>query len=109
LLEKITEMDRSFAGWSPNQLRSLNTPVLLIIGDSDIVRPEHTVDMFRLLGGGVMAEVSGFAESQLAILPRTSHVGLLDRVERLQSRSGSGSPRDEPVGEELPETAMRPA
>jgi pimeloyl-ACP methyl ester carboxylesterase len=87
LLEKITEMDRSFAGWSPNQLRSLNTPVLLIIGDSDIVRPEHTVDMFRLLGGGVMAEVSGFAESQLAILPRTSHVGLLDRVEWLQSMS----------------------
>jgi pimeloyl-ACP methyl ester carboxylesterase len=85
LLQKITEMDGSFAGWSPEALRSLKTPVLLVIGDSDIVRPEHTAEMFRLLGGGVMAEVSGFSDSQLAILPRTSHVGLLDRVEWLQS------------------------
>lgn len=85
LVQKITQMDRSFAGWSPDDLKSLNAPVLLIIGDSDIVRPEHTVDMFRLLGGGVMAEVSGFSESQLAILPRTSHVGLLDRAEWLLS------------------------
>jgi pimeloyl-ACP methyl ester carboxylesterase len=85
LLQEITEMDGSFAGWSPEALRSLKTPVLLVIGDSDIVRPEHTAEMFRLLGGGVMAEVSGFSDSQLAILPRTSHVGLLDRVEWLQS------------------------
>jgi pimeloyl-ACP methyl ester carboxylesterase len=85
LLEKITEMDRTFAGWSPDELRSMNTPVLLIIGDSDIVRPEHTAEMFRILGGGVMAEMAGFSDSQLAILPRTSHVGLLDRVEWLQS------------------------
>lgn len=66
LVQRITQMDRSFAGWSPDDLKSLNAPVLLIIGDSDIVRPEHTVDMFRLLGGGVMAEVSGFSESRLA-------------------------------------------
>jgi len=85
LVEKMAEMDRSFTGWSPDELKSLTAPVLLIIGDSDLVRPEHTVEMFRLLGGGVMAEVSGFAASQLAILPRTSHIGLLDRVEWLQS------------------------
>jgi hypothetical protein len=29
--------------------------------------------------------MAGFSDSQLAILPRTSHVGLLDRVEWLQS------------------------
>jgi pimeloyl-ACP methyl ester carboxylesterase len=85
LVEKMAEMDRSFIGWSADELMSLTAPVLLIIGDSDLVRPEHTVEMFRFLGGGVMAEVSGFAASQLAILPRTSHVGLLDRVEWLQS------------------------
>jgi pimeloyl-ACP methyl ester carboxylesterase len=95
LVEKVGEMDRSFTGWSPDKLRSLSTPVLLMIGDSDIVRPEHTVEMFRLLGGGVMAEVSGFAESQLAILPRTSHVGLLDRVEWLQAMALSFFSQDD--------------
>jgi pimeloyl-ACP methyl ester carboxylesterase len=96
LFQKITEMDRSFVGWSPDELRSLSTPVLLIIGDSDIVRPEHTVEMFRILGGGVMAEVAGFPDSQLAILPRTSHVGLLDRVEWLQSMALGFFGREDP-------------
>ena len=60
-------------------------PVLLMIGDSDIVRPEHTMQMFRLLGGGVAGDLAGLPASQLAVLPATSHVGLLERVDWLQS------------------------
>ena len=30
-----------------------------MIGDSDIVRPEHVVEMFRLLGGGVPGDLTG--------------------------------------------------
>jgi len=51
----------------------------VIIGDSDIVRPEHVVEMFRLLGGGVPGDVSGLPRSQLAILPGTTHVTVVDR------------------------------
>jgi hypothetical protein len=35
--------------------------------------------MFWLLGGGVFGDIAGLPTSQLAILPATSHVGMLER------------------------------
>jgi hypothetical protein len=54
-----------------------------VIGDSDIVRPEHAVEMFRLLGGGVMGDMMGLPKSRLAILPGTTHVTVAYRGEWL--------------------------
>jgi pimeloyl-ACP methyl ester carboxylesterase len=85
LVAKNSELDRTFAGWPDEDIQAMTTPMLLIIGDSDIVRPEHTMTMFRLLGGGVIGDLAGLPASQLAVLPGTSHVGLLDRVDWLQS------------------------
>ena len=85
LVAKTGELDRTFAGWTDEEVQAVTTPMLLIIGDSDIVRPEHTMTMFRLLGGGVIGDLAGLPASQLAVLPGTSHVGLLDRVDWLQS------------------------
>ena len=85
LVAKNSELDRTFAGWPDEDIQAMTTPMLLIIGDSDIVRPEHTMKMFRLLGGGVISDLAGLPGSQLAVLPGTSHVGLLDRVDWLQS------------------------
>ena len=43
-------------------------------GDADIVRPEHAVALFRLLGGGVPADLTGALPGfQLAVLPGTTH------------------------------------
>ena len=85
LVAKNRELDRTFAGWPDEDIQALTAPVLLIIGDSDIVRPEHTMKMFRLLGGGVIGDITGLPASQLAVLPGTSHTALLDRVAWLQS------------------------
>jgi pimeloyl-ACP methyl ester carboxylesterase len=85
LLAKVNELDRQFPGWTDEEVRAVRTPTMLIIGDADIVRPEHTVAMFRLLGGGVVGDLIDAPRSQLAILPGTSHVGLLERVEWLRS------------------------
>jgi pimeloyl-ACP methyl ester carboxylesterase len=85
LVAKNSELDRTFAGWPDEDIQAMTTPMLLIIGDSDIVRPEHTMKMFRLLGGGVIGDLAELPASQLAVLPGTSHVGLLDRVDWLQS------------------------
>jgi hypothetical protein len=36
-------------------------------------------EMFRLLGGGQVGDIVGIPRARLAILPGTSHIGLLDR------------------------------
>jgi pimeloyl-ACP methyl ester carboxylesterase len=85
LVAKVAEQDRAFTGWPAEQIRGVAAPTLLIIGDSDVVRPEHTVEMFRLLGGGVAGDLAGLPDSQLAILPGTSHEGILQRADWLRS------------------------
>ena len=85
LVVKLNELDRSGHSWSREQLAGMQTPTLLINGDADIVRPEHVVEMFRLLGGGVPGGLVELPQSQLALLPGTSHEGLLDRVDWLAS------------------------
>jgi pimeloyl-ACP methyl ester carboxylesterase len=85
LVAKIADLDRATDGWSPEAIASVKAPALLIIGDSDIVRPEHTVEMFRLLGGGVVGDLVGLPRSRLAVLPGTTHVTLVGRAEWLIS------------------------
>jgi pimeloyl-ACP methyl ester carboxylesterase len=84
LFEKKTQMDRELEDFSAEVIRAIKAPTLLIIGDSDLVRPEHAVEMFRLLGGGVFGDTpAGLPASQLAVLPGTSHVTLVDRADML--------------------------
>ncbi|MFI5502610.1 alpha/beta fold hydrolase [Nocardia asteroides] len=69
---------------SPEAARTVEAPTLTIIGDSDIVRPEHSVEMFRLFGGGIMGDTpAGLPNAQLAILPGTSHITAPHRPELL--------------------------
>jgi pimeloyl-ACP methyl ester carboxylesterase len=70
---------------SAEAIRSIKAPTLLIIGDSDIIRPEHAVELFRLLGGGVSGDAVGLPQSQLAVLPGTTHVTLIERADWLLS------------------------
>jgi pimeloyl-ACP methyl ester carboxylesterase len=90
LFEKKTEMDRQIKDFSEETIRGIKAPVLLMIGDSDLIRPEHAVEFFRLLGGGVFGDMPpGLPNSQLAILPGTSHVGMVDRADWLVSMINS--------------------
>ncbi|MFE6924801.1 alpha/beta fold hydrolase [Nocardia sp. NPDC057663] len=69
---------------SPEAARTIKAPTLTVIGDSDIVRPEHSVEMFRLFGGGIMGDTpAGLPNAQLAILPGTSHITAPHRPELL--------------------------
>jgi len=85
LFAKKTQMDREIQDLPAEAIEALDAPTLLIIGDSDIVRPEHAVEMFRLLGGGVMGDLAGLPNSQLAILPGTTHATLPERGDWLGS------------------------
>jgi pimeloyl-ACP methyl ester carboxylesterase len=85
LFDKQQQLDREGQDWPVEAIRAIKAPALLIIGDSDIVRPEHTVELFRLLGGGVPGDLVGLPRSQLAVLPGTTHVTLVERAEWLVS------------------------
>src|SRR5262249_22948001 len=86
LVKKVNQLDRSGEpSWPRERLAALHRPTLLIIGDADVVRPEHTVEMFRLLGGGVPLGSAEQPQVQLAVLPGTSHEGMLERTDWLSS------------------------
>jgi pimeloyl-ACP methyl ester carboxylesterase len=53
----VTRM-QSFPDISDTLMKTIKAPSLVIIGDKDVVRPEHAVEMYRLL-----------PQSRLAILP----------------------------------------
>jgi pimeloyl-ACP methyl ester carboxylesterase len=85
LVVKVNQLDRTGFSVRKERLATLQAPTLLIIGDADVVRPEHTVEMFRILGGGVPGDLVELPRAQLAVLPGTSHVGVLDQVDWLSS------------------------
>ncbi|MDQ2653572.1 MAG: alpha/beta hydrolase [Chloroflexota bacterium] len=80
LFAKKQAMDRAWEGWPDETIQALGMPVHLIAGDADIVRPEHTVAIFRLVGGGVAGDLGGAPPSRLAVLPGTGHIGLVHRA-----------------------------
>ncbi len=82
LFVKKMQMDREIQDVPAEAIAAITAPILLIIGDSDIIRPEHAVEMFRLLGG-VAGDLAGLPNSQLAILPGTTHVTLVHRADLL--------------------------
>jgi pimeloyl-ACP methyl ester carboxylesterase len=88
LIEKINQMNADLPEYTADQIRSIAAPTLLVIGDSDIVQPEHIVEMFRLLGGGVIGDLAGLPRSRLAILPGTTHITLVQRTDWLSSMVG---------------------
>lgn len=83
LVAKLTELDRQIQDWPAEDIQSIKAPTMLIIGDSDVVRPEHALAMFHLLGGGVCGDLRGLPSARLAVLPGTTHVGVIDQTELL--------------------------
>jgi pimeloyl-ACP methyl ester carboxylesterase len=88
LVEKLKQLDTTPFAWPEEDIRAIDAPTLIVLGDSDGVRLEHAVEFFRLRGGGVMGDLAGMPQSQLAVLPGTSHFvppgsGLLDRADWL--------------------------
>lgn len=83
LVEKLVQLDKEVQDWSAEDLQAIQSPTFVIIGDSDVVRPEHAIEMFRLFGGGVNGDLAGLPKARLAILPASSHIGVLFRVDWL--------------------------
>jgi pimeloyl-ACP methyl ester carboxylesterase len=74
LVAKIKKMGLEFKGFAREDLKSIQAPVLITIGDRDGVRPEHAVEMFRLI-----------PNAQLAVFPGADHFLLWQSPEKLLS------------------------
>jgi len=75
LLDRMGEMMRAPYNWSED-VKTLKMPVMLIYGDSDMFRPEHIVEFYHLLGGGLKDagwQREFMSRNRLAILPDLTH------------------------------------
>lgn len=60
MFDKDSKRMQVFEDWSEEVLTNIHAPTLFISGDKDIIKPEHTVEMWRLV-----------KDSQLMIVPAT--------------------------------------
>ena len=75
LIAKTSEMLKDDYDWTI-ETEQLSMPTMLVYADADSVRPEHIVEFYGLLGGGLRdAGWDGSARptARLAILPGTTH------------------------------------
>jgi len=82
LVEKLVALDGTDFDWSAD-VAAIEVPTLIIMGDNDAVTLQHMIDMYGLLGGGVMGDLHGLPDSQLAIIPGATHTAILLRVNLL--------------------------
>jgi pimeloyl-ACP methyl ester carboxylesterase len=75
LLDNMGEMMRTPYNWAED-VKTLKMPVMLVYGDSDMYRPEHIVEFYHLLGGGLRDagwQREHMSQNRLAILPGLTH------------------------------------
>jgi pimeloyl-ACP methyl ester carboxylesterase len=75
LLDRMGEFMRKPYDWR-DDVKRLTIPVMLLYGDADMIRLDHVVEFYRLLGGGLkdagwMRE--HMSKNRLAILPDLTH------------------------------------
>src|SRR5215217_5766316 len=85
LVRKLIALEREPMSWEA-EVKALKTPVLIITGDADVVTLEHSVALFRLLGGGVAGDMGKpLAASRLAVLPATAHTAVITQPDLLHA------------------------
>jgi pimeloyl-ACP methyl ester carboxylesterase len=85
LVANIKALDATPFGWSDAAVQAIPGKTMVIIGDADGVTLDHAIHLFKLRGGGdVGAATQGFLtappKARLAILPATSHIGIMGEV-----------------------------
>ncbi len=81
-VKKVMSIDLKPYDWTADVQR-IKAPLFLAIGDADGVRYEHALELFRAKGGGKMGDIHGLPQSRLAILPGTTHIGMMQRTDWL--------------------------
>ena len=80
-VQRMVAADSKGNDLTADQLRSTTAPMFFIHGDADGIRLEHVAEMFRLKGGEIHGDLRPRSASRLAILPNTTHVTLMQRMD----------------------------
>ena len=75
LLQAMGDLMREQYDYSAD-VKKLTMPTMLIFGDSDMYRPEHIVEFYKLLGGGLRDagwNREAMSKNRLAIIPDQTH------------------------------------
>jgi pimeloyl-ACP methyl ester carboxylesterase len=75
LIQAMGDLMRGHYDYSAD-VKKLTMPTMLIFGDSDMYRPEHIVEFYKLLGGGLRDAGWGretMSKNRLAIIPDQTH------------------------------------
>jgi pimeloyl-ACP methyl ester carboxylesterase len=75
LLDQMGAWMRQTYDWSAD-VKKLKGPVMLVYGDADMIRPEHMISFYHLLGGGLQDagwQREHISVNRLAILPNVTH------------------------------------
>jgi pimeloyl-ACP methyl ester carboxylesterase len=81
-VKKVISIDLKPYDWSED-VKKIEAPIFMVLGDVDGVRYEHALELFRAKGGGKMGDMHGLPKSRLAVLPSTTHVGMIQRTDWL--------------------------
>lgn len=81
-VKKVISIDLEPYDWS-RDVKNIKAPLFMAIGDADGIQYEHALDLFRALGGGKMGDIHGLPQSRLAIIPGTTHIGMMYRMDWL--------------------------
>jgi pimeloyl-ACP methyl ester carboxylesterase len=85
LAKKLIQLEKEPMVWEAD-VKALKVPVLIITGDADVATLEHSVAMFRLLGGGIMGDMGKpLPASRLAVMPATSHTAVITQPDLLHA------------------------
>lgn len=75
-IKKVMSIDLQPYDWTA-AVKQIKAPLFMVIGDADGVRYEHAIELFKAKGGGKMGDLHGMPQSRLAILPGTTHIGMM--------------------------------
>src|SRR5688572_700763 len=81
-VKKVISIDLKPYDWSKD-VKKIQAPIFMAIGDADGIRYEHALELFRAKGGGKMGDIHGLPQSRLAIIPGTTHIGMMQRTDWL--------------------------
>jgi pimeloyl-ACP methyl ester carboxylesterase len=85
VIAKLIQLEKEPMAWEA-EVKRLKSPVLIIAGDADVATLEHSVAMFRLIGGGVMGDMGKpLPASRLAVMPATAHTAVITQPDMLHS------------------------